>query len=270
MDKSSLVRLIGFPATLIHGGPTTIERWRWVTRRLPPVVRSNDFRVIDIGCGTGAFTIGAARRGYRSLGLSWDERNQRVAQERAEICRAPSSQFEILDVRRLDTAKHLVAQFDVALCMECAEHILDDIKLIRDVAACLKPGGRLLFSAPNYYYHAIDRSDLGPFITEETGWHVRRGYTRSMLFELCEQAGLVCEEISSCSGFLSQKLTWLWRKCAVIHPAFALAVTLPFRWLPPLLDGTIRHLTGWPDYSICMIAYKPRINVDSATMKEAE
>ena len=55
--------------------------------------------MIDVGCGTGAFSIGAALRGYDTLGLSWDERNQSVAGGRAEICKANTAKFEVLDVR---------------------------------------------------------------------------------------------------------------------------------------------------------------------------
>src|SRR5215831_19166903 len=86
MYKSVLVRLFGFPATLVHGDTLVLDRWRWLKRRLPQT--ANGEKLIDVGCGTGAFTIGAARRGYVALGLSWDERNQAEATRRAAICRA--------------------------------------------------------------------------------------------------------------------------------------------------------------------------------------
>jgi hypothetical protein len=35
MDKSALVRLVGFPATLIHGDPLVLDRWFWLKARLP-------------------------------------------------------------------------------------------------------------------------------------------------------------------------------------------------------------------------------------------
>jgi 2-polyprenyl-3-methyl-5-hydroxy-6-metoxy-1,4-benzoquinol methylase len=75
MDKSTLGRWFGFPATLVHGDTLVLDRWFWLTRYLP--VTRNGESLLDVGCGTGAFTIGAARRGYRAIGLSWDERNQR-------------------------------------------------------------------------------------------------------------------------------------------------------------------------------------------------
>jgi SAM-dependent methyltransferase len=256
MDKSLLVRLFGFPATLVHGDTLVWDRWRWLKRRLP--VTRNGERLLDVGCGSGAFTIGAARRGYTALGLSWDERNQAVARQRADVCRCPTATFEVLDVRRLDARPDLRGSFAVALCLECAEHVLDDRKLIRDIAACLKPGGRLLLTAPYYHYRAITREDNGPFKPVESGWHVRRGYTAAMLRELCDEAGLLCEEVEYCSGWVSQKVTMLLRLLARVHPLVGWGLTLPFRALPPLLDGPLTRLTGWPGYSICLTAYKPR------------
>lgn len=256
MDKSFLVKLIGFHGTLLHGDPLVWDRWRWLVRRLPVV--KNPYRLLDVGCGTGAFTIGAARCGYDALGLSWDSRNQQVAAQRAALCNAAQARFEVLDVRSLDTRVDLESGFDIAVCLETAEHILDDRKLLRDIAACLKPGGWLLFSAPNRYYRPIDYGDIGPFETVEQGWHVRRGYTPGMLHELSGEAGLICEEISFCGGFLSQKLTRLWRIFACVSPILALAMTFPLRLFPILLDGWLRSLWGWPDFSICMVAYKPR------------
>jgi 2-polyprenyl-3-methyl-5-hydroxy-6-metoxy-1,4-benzoquinol methylase len=256
MDKSLLVRVFGFPATLVHGDTLVLDRWRWLKNRLP--VTANGERLLDVGCGTGAFTIGAARRGYRALGLSWDERNQATAQYRAELCHTPGASFDVLDVRRLDTRSDLRDTFDVALCLECVEHILDDRKLIRDIAACLRPGGRLLLTTPNYDYRAITREDNGPFAPAETGWHVRRGYTQAMLRELCDEAELRCEEVGYCSGWMSQKVTLLLRALSSVHPLIGWGLTLPLRLLPPAFDGLLTRCTGWPGYSICLTAYKPR------------
>jgi 2-polyprenyl-3-methyl-5-hydroxy-6-metoxy-1,4-benzoquinol methylase len=255
MNKSILVRLFGFPATLIHGDTLVLDRWLWLKSRLP--VTANGETLIDVGCGTGAFSIGAAKRGYQATGLSWDERNQRVAAERASLCKVAPT-FKTCDVRELDRFAEFKGRFDVALCLENIEHILDDRKLIKDIANCLRPGGRLLLTTPNYYYRAITKGDNGPFLTEETGWHVRRGYTESMLRELAECAQLRCEEISHCSGFFSQKLTWALRRISEINWIAGWLVTLPLRPFAALLDrATQRHLS-FPQFSICMVAQKPR------------
>ncbi|MGM0589220.1 MAG: class I SAM-dependent methyltransferase [Bacteroidota bacterium] len=256
MGKSGLVKIFGFPATLIHGDPLVWDRWRWLKKHLPPT--RNGEQLIDFGSGTGAFTIGSARRGYSALGLSWDERNQRVASERADICNTNNVDFEVLDLRQLHSREDLLDQYDVAICLEVFEHILDDQKLMADIAGCLQPGGRLFLTTPNYHNHAITKDDDGPYSKVEDGGHVRRGYTPEMLRELCNNAGLRVEEIDYCSGWFSQKLTTLMRTLGKLHPLIGWLSILPLRILPPLLDPAIAKIFGWPGFSITLEAYKPR------------
>jgi 2-polyprenyl-3-methyl-5-hydroxy-6-metoxy-1,4-benzoquinol methylase len=255
LDRHLLVRMLGFPATLIHGDLLIWDRWRWVKRRLPRT--QNGETLLDVGCGSGALTIGAALRGYRAVGLSWDEDNQAKAKERAGLCGVDCS-FPVLDVRHLGEAQAHKGAYDVALCLENVEHICDDRKLIRDIADCLKPGGLLLLTTPNYFYRPISKEDLGPFSAEETGAHVRRGYSASGLRELCDEAGLDVEEIGSCSGFFSQKGTALLRRSIKLSPVAGWALVLPLRVLPPIADRIIRRVTGWPDFCIALVACKPR------------
>jgi len=125
MDNSFLVRLLGYRAGFIHGDFLVYDRWRWLKKRLP--ITRNGESLIDIGCGSGAFTIAAALRGYTSIGLSWDKRNQDIAAHRAKLCKA-QVEFPIVDVRFLHERTEFVGNFDVAVCFENIEHILDDRK----------------------------------------------------------------------------------------------------------------------------------------------
>jgi SAM-dependent methyltransferase len=256
MDRSFLARILGPTGPILHGDTLMLDRWRWLKQRLPRT--RNGEKLLDVGCGTGAFSIAAASRGYQTLGLSWDERNQRVARERAALCRTSGTAFDVLDVRQLGIRQDLVGQFDLAICLETIEHILDDRKLLQEIFACLKPGGRLLLTTPYYHYRAITPEDDGPFVTEETGWHVRRGYSPAMLEELCSSAGFECEEVSYCSGFFSQKTTNLYRRLLKFSLPVAWGLSFPLRILPLAFDHTLSPALGWPPYSICLQAYKPR------------
>src|SRR3989338_9792804 len=99
MDKSLLIKLFGFPATLIHGDLLVIDRWNWLKKQL--LATKRNVKVLDLGCGSGAFSIGLALRGYRVLGFSWNARNQKEAAKRARICGANNAEFEIQDIRFL-------------------------------------------------------------------------------------------------------------------------------------------------------------------------
>jgi SAM-dependent methyltransferase len=260
--SSLLVKLIGFPATLIHGDTLVLDRWLWLKRCLSR--SENAEKLLDVGCGSGAFTIGAALRGYDALGLSWDERNQQVAAERAQICHARNARFEVWDARRLDERSDLEGQFDVAVCCEVIEHILDDRKLMRDISRCLKPDGRLFLTTPNSHYRPITREDNGPFVPIESGGHVRKGYTREQLNQLCEQNGLRVEHDSACSGFLSQKITSLLRGLSRIHPWIGWGMTLPLRVFPPVFDRAFTSWLAWPQFSLCLEARKLRNSADKS------
>jgi len=240
---------------LLHADTAPVDRWLWLSRRLPRNDGSKN--LIDIGCGSGAFTIGAALRGYRALGLSWDARNQTVAAERAKMCDATAAEFQIQDVRRLDSRSDLIGRFDLAICCEVIEHIIDDCKLMCDIAGCLKPGGSLLLTTPNFDLKPIDPSHAGPFPTVEDGGHVRRGYTEKDLELLCQQAGLCADSISYCTGLLSQTIIRFYFEAKKIHPLLAWTAIHPFRILPALLDDWLSRKIDYPPYSICLEAHKP-------------
>ena len=115
-----------------------------------------------------------------------------------------------------------------------------------------------MLTAPYALYRAISVGDMGPFSTIEDGWHVRRGYNRAMLEELCDHAGLKIESITFCSGYISQKVAGALRRLSTFNWLLAWGLVLPLRILPPLLDPLVTLVLRWPCYSICLEAYKPR------------
>jgi SAM-dependent methyltransferase len=150
-----------------------------------------------------------------------------------------------------------VGQFDVVICLETIEHVLNDASLMTSMARCLKPGGMLCLTTPNFDYRPITKGDEGPFLTEETGWHVRKGYTEQDLSELCRTANLEVCKVGFISGFLSQKVTWLFRTGNKLHLLVGWLSTLFLRIFPPVIDGALARWTGWPGFSITLVARKP-------------
>lgn len=248
---SILVRAFGFRALLIHGDPLVLDRWLWLRRRLT----GGHGTLLDVGSGNGAFTIGAARLGYRALGLTFQRDEALKAKRRAAIAGATSAAFQVQDIRHLAACPDLRDHFDVVLCFETIEHVLDDAALMSAVAGTLRIGGTLLLTTPSLDYRPIDRNDRGPWPPIEDGRHVRKGYSSSHLSALAKSSGLRVIEITSCGGFISQKLTGIQRYLTRhVHPLVGWGAILPIRWTAPLVDPTIRRYCRWPDYSVCMVA----------------
>src|SRR6266700_857516 len=181
-----LVKLFGFPATLIHGDTLVVDRWIWIKKILPLNKKGPEIKLLDVGCGSGAFTIGTALRGYKSHGLSWDERNNSVATERARLCKAGTASFSICDVRYLDKEKDLVGKFDYVVCTENIEHIINEKKLMIDMNNCLKVGGKLLLTTPTFDFKPMyTDTKIMPDPPVEDGGHVRIGYTPDDIHNIC-------------------------------------------------------------------------------------
>ena len=120
--NNSLIRLIGWPATVLHGDPAVFDRWMWLKRHLQP----GELRTLDAGSGSGAFTMYAARLGNEAVGISFDKRNNRVARERAELLGLPNVRFIDADLRELANQASELGEFDQIICLETIEHIKDD------------------------------------------------------------------------------------------------------------------------------------------------
>src|SRR5262245_3016834 len=141
--RDPLVRLLGWRALMIHGDPCVWDRYRWLQARLRP----GRGQVLDAGAGNGGFAIFAAKQGYQAPGLSFSRGEMTAARRRAELC-GTTARFEIRDLRDLDPDDGVGERFDVVICLEVIEHLRDDARLVRGLAASLRPGGRLLLTAP--------------------------------------------------------------------------------------------------------------------------
>ena len=136
-------------------------------------------RVLDVGCGVGAFTIGAALQGYQALGLTWDESQQSRAERRAHML-GVNARFRRLDVRALDSAEDLKGLFDVVILCEVIEHVLDDRRLLHAAAGCLAPGGRVLITTPNLTASPIVPEHAGALLRRRGRWTRATRFSRSI------------------------------------------------------------------------------------------
>jgi SAM-dependent methyltransferase len=149
-------------------------------------VRAGD-RVLDLGCGEGAFCAELAASGAEPVGADVAE----AALGRARR-RHPGVRFELVPAH--GPLPFADAAFDVVWASEVIEHVADTARWLSEVRRVLRPRGRLLATTP---YHGRVKNvalALGRFEShfDPTGQHLRF-YTRRSLRDLLEQFGF--EEI---------------------------------------------------------------------------
>lgn len=243
-----LTRWFGFWGMTLHADACAMDRLHWLKRTLQP----GPLITLDAGCGIGLFSLLAARCGNKVLGLSFDAAQLRSAEECRDVLGLSSASFTICDLREVDRRDLGRATFDQIICCETIEHILNDQKLLIDLAALLKPGGRLLLTTPYKQSKALRGDKLS---TQEDGGHVRWGYTHDEMRALFNAAGLDVLEAGYLSGAASQWATNLWRCCCGISAALGRLVNAPLR-IMRVLDRPLTALLRYPPLCISMIGRK--------------
>lgn len=106
-------------------------------RHLPPPPEGG--RLLDLGCGNGAFLRRARSAGWQAVGVDFDSKAVAAAQKLG------------LDVRLggVDSLDPGSEQFHVITMSHVVEHVHDPVAVLRSCAALLKPDGLLWLETPN-------------------------------------------------------------------------------------------------------------------------
>ena len=175
--------------------------------------------VIDLGCGTGAFALHAAKRYRKIYGV--DVSKAMLGRARRKAKRAGLANLEFHHGGFL-TYEHRAPPVDATVSVAALHHLPDFWKLVglHRVASMLKPGGRLylfdvVFSFDIAQYEsAVKRfirtmtAHMGPEGQSEAETHVREEYsTWGWIMEgLLEKAGFQIDDVSYKQGCLAEYL----------------------------------------------------------------
>lgn len=97
-------------------------------------------RLLDFGCGSGAFARWMSTRGYDVVGLEpFSFGGDPVTSERLTLIKAP-----------LAEAGPKLGQFDVITMWHVLEHVHDPTQVLRGLASLLARGGTMIVSVPNF------------------------------------------------------------------------------------------------------------------------
>lgn len=97
-------------------------------------------RVLEVGCGSGIFLEMLRSKNIEGVGLEFNDLAvEKCSDKGLDVRKEPISAF----------SRTNSSQFDAVVLFQVLEHIVDVAGFIRDLLACLKPGGKLIFAVPD-------------------------------------------------------------------------------------------------------------------------
>lgn len=149
-----------------------------------------DWRVLDIGTGTGHTALALAPHVREVIGLDLTEEMLVEARKLADERDVVTVSFQVADVHQLP--RELDGSFDLVTCRRAAHHFSDIDRALIEMVRTLRPGGMLLIddrSVPedDWVDETMHRLDC---LHDES--HVRQ-YRASRWIELLENADLSVE-----------------------------------------------------------------------------
>jgi 2-polyprenyl-6-hydroxyphenyl methylase/3-demethylubiquinone-9 3-methyltransferase len=179
-------------------------------------------RVADVGCGGGLLSEALAKAGANVTAIDLAPEVIEVARLHLHETNASLSTPLIIDYRLCgshELASAEPAAFDAVCCMELIEHVPDPAALVADLAAMLKPGGKLFMSTLNRTPASFVTAIVGAEYVARLlprGTHDYRQFLRpSELAALLRQSGLTLDEVSGIAYNPFNRKAWLTRHTAV-------------------------------------------------------
>jgi methionine biosynthesis protein MetW len=178
-------------------------------------------RILDVGCGYGLMMSYLRSLGHETVGLE-------ITSGFVKICRRFGFTVYETDVEN-DPLPPGLGTFDVVLCMETLEHLMDPLLVLQEkIWPVLRPGGRLVVTVPNGAY-LKDRLTLlfGGAPTFGSGTHLlpyrpynldhKTIFTVAGLRETFTLAGFEVERLLPTPGYvpgvvLRSRMQWAWTR----------------------------------------------------------
>ena len=200
--------------------------------------------IYDAGAGYGQYTYWLS--GFNS---AWRITALDVKEEQVADCNGffqaigrPNVKFEVGDVTKYTNA----GTFDLVVCVDVMEHILEDEAALRCYSTSLKPGGMLIISTPSDQGGSdVHGEEEGSFIEE----HVRDGYNIKDLEAKCLRNGFNKVEARysyGTPGKISWRLSMKW-PLLMLNASKLFFIILPFYYL---IAYPIAYVLNWIDVSM--------------------
>lgn len=155
--------------------PLYYQHDKWEHRELLSEIRQGE-RVLEIGCGNGAFLSACSRQGIFTTGLDFN----RQAVETARVSGLDAHPWTLQEALEKEGRC-----FDWVCSFHTLEHVSDPAGFVEEAIALLKPGGRLALVVPNadsYIRYERNLLDMPPH--HVTRWSARSFAALQSLFPL--------------------------------------------------------------------------------------
>lgn len=201
-------------------------------------------RIYDAGAGYGQYSYWLSGRNRDWSITALDVKEEQVADCNAFFQRIgrPNVRFQVGDVTKFTKAD----AFDLVVCVDVMEHILEDEAALRCYSTSLKKGGMLIISTPSDQGGSdVHDESEGSFIEE----HVRDGYNIEDLKARCLRNGFSKVEARyayGTPGKISWRLSMKW-PLLMLNTSKVFFIVLPFYYL---LAYPIAYVLNWLDVGI--------------------
>ena len=206
------------------------------------------FEMMDAGSGFGQYSFYIANRNKKCVISAVDVKEEQIADCNNFFakCGLNNVKFQFGDL----TKPHATNKYDLILCVDVMEHILEDVDVFRHFNQALKPGAMLLISTPSDQ----GGSDADHHGESFIGEHVRDGYPVEEMRQKLNTAGFEKTEILYSYG-TPGKIAW---KLSMKYPMqmlnatklffivlpFYYIITYPFSYVLNWIDTCSTHKTG--------------------------
>jgi len=120
-----------------------------IKKRLSKVRQYVDFtntKVLDIGCGNGAYTMEIAKKSIATIGIDIETERLRAFRLKKEKEKIKNVFINQMSGEQLGFKNDI---FDLVILIETLEHINDDGRCLKECRRVLKPGGKIILYVPN-------------------------------------------------------------------------------------------------------------------------
>lgn len=187
-------------------GHTAAYLWPTVSQKLSI---GSPHRVLDAGCGNGAFARMLVDRGYEVTGIDLSDSGIEIAKSQC-----PGGRFELASLTD-DLLSRFDEPFDAVVSLEVVEHLYDPRLFARRMFDVLRPGGQLILSTPYHGYLknvalAVSGKLDSHFTALWDGGHIKF-WSRRTLSRLLTEAGFRVVDFAGAG-----RLPYLWRSMIVV------------------------------------------------------